>query len=69
MPTVPRQANYRAYTELVQSSALTRAIHVGHNRVLQELASVISTAEGEIHPSSTSSILFTTEGGVKKWHG
>ncbi|GFN82205.1 reverse transcriptase [Plakobranchus ocellatus] len=39
-----------------------------HNRVLQELASVISTAEGEIHPSSTSSTVFTTEGGVKKWH-
>ncbi|GFO10106.1 polyprotein [Plakobranchus ocellatus] len=39
-----------------------------HNRVLQELASVISTAKGEIHPSSTSSTVFTTEGGVKKWH-
>ncbi|GFO18946.1 reverse transcriptase [Plakobranchus ocellatus] len=33
-----------------------------HNRVLQELASVISTA-------STSSTVFITEGGVKKWHG
>ncbi|GFO22876.1 polyprotein [Plakobranchus ocellatus] len=41
----------------------------GHNRVLQELASVISTAKGEVHPSSTSSAVFTTEGGVKKWHG
>ncbi|GFO30111.1 reverse transcriptase [Plakobranchus ocellatus] len=40
-----------------------------HNRVLQELASVISTAKGEIHPFSTSSTVFTTEGGVKKWHG
>ncbi|GFN94214.1 reverse transcriptase [Plakobranchus ocellatus] len=40
-----------------------------HNRVLQELASVISTAKGEIHPSSTISTVFTTEGGVKKWHG
>ncbi|GFN74244.1 reverse transcriptase [Plakobranchus ocellatus] len=40
-----------------------------HNRVLQELASVISTAKGEIYPSSTSSTVFTTEGGVKKWHG
>ncbi|GFN79705.1 polyprotein [Plakobranchus ocellatus] len=40
-----------------------------HNRVLQELASVISTAKGEIHPSSTSSTVFITEGGVKKWHG
>ncbi|GFN73591.1 polyprotein [Plakobranchus ocellatus] len=36
-----------------------------HNRVFQELASVISTAKGEIHPSSTSS----KKGGVKKWHG
>ncbi|GFN84980.1 reverse transcriptase [Plakobranchus ocellatus] len=26
-------------------------------------------AEGEIHPSSTSSTVFTTEGGVIKWHG
>ncbi|GFO08023.1 polyprotein [Plakobranchus ocellatus] len=40
-----------------------------HNKVLQELASVISTAKGEIHPSSTSSTVFTTEGGVKKWLG
>ncbi|GFN94968.1 reverse transcriptase [Plakobranchus ocellatus] len=40
-----------------------------HNRVLQELASVISTAKGEIHPSATSSTVFTTEGGVKQWHG
>ncbi|GFO39374.1 reverse transcriptase [Plakobranchus ocellatus] len=40
-----------------------------HNRVLQELVSVMSTAKGEIHSSSTSSTVFTTEGGVKKWHG
>ncbi|GFN78798.1 polyprotein [Plakobranchus ocellatus] len=40
-----------------------------HYRVLQELALVITTAEGEIHPSSTSSTVFTTEGGVIKWHG
>ncbi|GFO24574.1 polyprotein [Plakobranchus ocellatus] len=40
-----------------------------HNRVVQELASVISTAKGEIHPSSTSSTVFTTEGGVKKMAG
>ncbi|GFO34063.1 reverse transcriptase [Plakobranchus ocellatus] len=25
--------------------------------------------DGEIHPSSTSSTVFTTKGGVKKWHG
>ncbi|GFN77647.1 polyprotein [Plakobranchus ocellatus] len=40
-----------------------------HSRVLQELASAISTAKEEIHPSSTSSTVFATEGGVKKWHG
>ncbi|GFO06501.1 reverse transcriptase [Plakobranchus ocellatus] len=40
-----------------------------HNRVLKELASGISTAKGEIHPSSTSSAVFTTKGKVKKWHG
>ncbi|GFO20742.1 reverse transcriptase [Plakobranchus ocellatus] len=40
-----------------------------HNRVLQELASVISAAEGKIPPSSASSTIFTTEGGVKNWHG
>ncbi|GFN84901.1 reverse transcriptase [Plakobranchus ocellatus] len=40
-----------------------------HNRVLQEFGSVISTAKGKLHPSSTSSTVFTTEGGVKKWHG
>ncbi|GFN88999.1 polyprotein [Plakobranchus ocellatus] len=40
-----------------------------HNRVLQELASVISTTAGKIHPSPTSLTVFTTDGGVKKWHG
>ncbi|GFO18643.1 hypothetical protein PoB_004514800 [Plakobranchus ocellatus] len=65
MPTVPRQANYRACTELVQSTLSQGRYTWRHNRVLQELASVISTAKGEIHPSSTSSTVFTTEGGVK----
>ncbi|GFO07700.1 reverse transcriptase [Plakobranchus ocellatus] len=65
-PTCPL---YRACTELVQSNALTRAIHVRNNRILQELASVISTAKGDIHPSSTSSTVFTKDGRVKKWHG
>ncbi|GFO49360.1 reverse transcriptase [Plakobranchus ocellatus] len=40
-----------------------------HNSVLQELASVISTTEEEIRPSSTRSTVFPTEGEVKKWHG
>ncbi|GFO14051.1 hypothetical protein PoB_004055600 [Plakobranchus ocellatus] len=46
-----------------------RAVDAPRNRVHQELASVISTAKGEIHPSSTSSTVFTKEGRVKKWHG
>ncbi|GFN98115.1 UDP-glucuronosyltransferase 2a1-like [Plakobranchus ocellatus] len=33
---------------------------------LQELASVISTAEGETHPSSTSSTVFTTEANKRR---
>ncbi|GFO40547.1 reverse transcriptase [Plakobranchus ocellatus] len=40
-----------------------------HNGVFQELASAISTAKGEIHPSSTSSTVFTTENGVRQWYG
>ncbi|GFO37666.1 reverse transcriptase [Plakobranchus ocellatus] len=71
-PTCPL-CQGRQTTEHVLSSCKV-AISQGrytwrHNRVLQELASVISTAKGEIHPSLTSSTVFTTEGGVKKWHG
>ncbi|GFR67894.1 polyprotein [Elysia marginata] len=40
-----------------------------HNRVLQELASVISTAKGESNSPSPSFTIFTTEGGAKKWCG
>ncbi|GFN87640.1 polyprotein [Plakobranchus ocellatus] len=40
-----------------------------YDTVLQELASVISTAKGKIHTSSTSSTVFTTESGVKKCNG
>ncbi|GFN91962.1 polyprotein [Plakobranchus ocellatus] len=70
-PTCPL-CQGRQSTEHVLSSckvALSQGRYTWrHNRVLQELASVISTAKGEIHPSSTSSTVFTTEGGVKKWH-
>ncbi|GFO17485.1 reverse transcriptase [Plakobranchus ocellatus] len=71
-PTCPL-CQGRQTTEHVLSSckvALSQGRYTWrYNRVLQELASVISTAKGEIHPSSTSSTVFTTEGGVKKWHG
>ncbi|GFN99830.1 polyprotein [Plakobranchus ocellatus] len=71
-PTCPL-CQGRQTTELVLSSckvALSQGRYTWrHNRVLQELASVISTAKGEIHPSSTSSTVFITEGGVKKCHG
>ncbi|GFR82829.1 reverse transcriptase [Elysia marginata] len=39
-----------------------------HNRVLQELASVISTAKGQSNPPSPN-LLYTTEGGARKWCG
>ncbi|GFN83457.1 reverse transcriptase [Plakobranchus ocellatus] len=71
-PTCPL-CQGRQTTEHVRSScevALSQGRYTWrHNRVLQELASVISATEGEIHPSSMSSTVFTTEGGVKKWHG
>ncbi|GFO26357.1 hypothetical protein PoB_005286200 [Plakobranchus ocellatus] len=71
-PTCPL-CQGRQTTEHVLSSckvALSQGRYTWrHNRVLQELASVISTAKGEIHPSSTSSTVFITEDGVKKWHG
>ncbi|GFO21235.1 reverse transcriptase [Plakobranchus ocellatus] len=71
-PTCPL-CQGRQTTEHVLSScevALSQGRYTWrHNKVLQELASVISTAKGEIHPSSTSSTVFITEGGVKKWHG
>ncbi|GFO25615.1 reverse transcriptase [Plakobranchus ocellatus] len=57
-PTCPL-CQGRQTTELVLSEckvALSQGRYTWrHNRVLQELASVISTAEGEIHPSSTNS--------------
>ncbi|KAK3781004.1 hypothetical protein RRG08_046308 [Elysia crispata] len=40
-----------------------------HNRVLQELAAIISTAKGETTLPKTNALIFTTEGGAKSWHG
>ena len=40
-----------------------------HNRALQELASIISTANGETTLPETNALIFTTEGGAKSWHG
>ncbi|GFO29350.1 reverse transcriptase [Plakobranchus ocellatus] len=69
-PTCPL-CQSRQTTEHVWSSckvALSQGRYTWkHNRVLQDLALVISTAKGEIHPFSTSSIVFTPEGGIKKW--
>ncbi|GFN88527.1 reverse transcriptase [Plakobranchus ocellatus] len=71
-PTCPL-CQGRQTTEHVLSSckvALSQGRYTWrHNRVLQELASVLSGAKGKIHPSSTSSTVFTTEDGVKKWQG
>ncbi|GFN99518.1 reverse transcriptase [Plakobranchus ocellatus] len=71
-PTCPL-CQGRQTTEHVLSSckvALSQGRYTWrHNRVLQELASVISTAEMKIHPSSSSSTVYTTENGVKKWYG
>ncbi|GFO06785.1 reverse transcriptase [Plakobranchus ocellatus] len=63
-PTCPL-CQGRQTTEHVLSSckvALSQGRYTWrHNRVLQELASVMSTAKEEIHPSSTSSTVFTAE--------
>ncbi|GFO31418.1 reverse transcriptase [Plakobranchus ocellatus] len=71
-PTCPL-CQGRQTTEHVLSSckiALSQGRYTWrHNRALQQLATVISTAKGEIHLSSKSSTVFTTEGGVKKWYG
>ena len=40
-----------------------------HNRVLQELAAIISSAKGETTLPNTNALIFTTEGGAKSWHG
>ena len=40
-----------------------------HNRVLQELSTVISMAKGETVLPKTNALIFKTEGGAKSWHG
>ena len=39
-----------------------------HNKVLQELAAIISTAKGETTLPKSNALIFTTEGGAKSWH-
>ena len=40
-----------------------------HNGVLQEITAIISMAKGETTLPKTNSLIFTTEGGAKTWHG
>ena len=40
-----------------------------HNRVLQELATIINTARGEPTLPEENALVFKTEGGTKSWHG
>ena len=61
---MPRQADHRACLELLQNRPLTGR----HNRVLQELAAIISTAKGETTLPNINPLIFTTEGGAKSWH-
>ncbi|GFR81294.1 reverse transcriptase [Elysia marginata] len=71
-PTCPL-CHDRQTTEHVLSSckvALSQGRYTWrHNRVLQELASVISTAKGQSNPPSANFTIFTTEGGARKWCG
>ncbi|GFR62990.1 polyprotein [Elysia marginata] len=71
-PTCPL-CHGRQTTEHVLSSckvALSQGPYTWrHNRVLQGLASVISTAKGQFKPPSPSFTIFTTEGGIKTWCG
>ncbi|KAK3745889.1 hypothetical protein RRG08_015616 [Elysia crispata] len=63
----------RQTTEQVLSSckiALSQGRYtLRHNRVLQELAAIISTAKGETTLPNTNALIFKTEGGAKSWHG
>ncbi|KAK3766631.1 hypothetical protein RRG08_042410 [Elysia crispata] len=71
-PTCPL-CQGRQTTEHVLSSckiALSQGRYTWrHNRVLQELAAIISTAKGETTLPNTNALIFTTEGGAKSWHG
>ncbi|GFN92419.1 polyprotein [Plakobranchus ocellatus] len=65
-PTCPLCQGMQTTEHLLSSCkvALSQGRYT-HNRVLQELASIISTAKGEIHHSSISTTVFPTDGGVK----
>ena len=69
LSAMPRQADHRACLELLQNRPLTGRYTWRHNRVLQELATIISTAKGETTLPNTNALIFTTEGGAKSWHG
>ena len=70
-PTCPL-CQGRQTTEHVLSSckiALSQGRYTWrHNRVLQELAAIISTAKEETTLLNTNALIFTTEGGAKSWH-
>ncbi|GFR95498.1 reverse transcriptase [Elysia marginata] len=71
-PTCPL-CHDRQTTEHVLSSCKVALSHRRYtwryNRVLRELASVISTAKGQSIPPSPSLTIFTTEGGAETWCG
>ena len=71
-PTCPL-CNGRETTEHVLSSckaALSQRRYTWrHNRPLQELAVAINMAKGQSTQPQADAVIFTTEGGVKSWHG
>ncbi|KAK3788175.1 hypothetical protein RRG08_063042 [Elysia crispata] len=58
----------RSVYDLLPSNANLGRYTWRHNRVLQELAAIISTAKGETTLPNTNALIFTTEGGAKSWH-
>ncbi|KAK3708471.1 hypothetical protein RRG08_053053 [Elysia crispata] len=59
----------RSVYDLLPSNAILGRYTWRHNRVLQELAAIISTAKEETTLPNTNALIFTTEGGAKLWHG
>ncbi|KAK3735731.1 hypothetical protein RRG08_024527 [Elysia crispata] len=66
---MPKQADYRECLELCKITLSQGRYTWRHNRVLQELASIINRAKGETILPKTDVLIFTTEGGAKSWHG
>ena len=68
-----RKSQGRQTTEHVLSSCKIALSHGRytwrHNRVLQQLAAIISKAKGETTLPNTKALIFTTKGGAKSWHG